>query len=331
MMKRLFCSKPLLAILLLAVSFTGVYAAERRCDDLGDVCSCSEPFNTNGFSLTSFDDPGGSGKYWVNPQDSATKQCGQWGGYGWYSDNDLQVINNAVVPTGSTVTTVWRNNVKDGVSGLAGVTPKDAIRKICIRHYVRFSSDYDAFGENGCRANKQMYFTYRSGGNIVSHTQMSNGGNGGTGGISIFARNWSALPATTSPANSIWIPEVEAGGGADTADCKGVWCRQEMCLSGTDVKNGRGITVSGYTQVVHSDKRTTYGPHYIGDVLSGGTLTAPDVILGYRESCTNGYKDFSHAMQAEWTSDPGAETWIGPAAEFEGRKSPPKAPVLRSR
>lgn len=307
----------------------GAGAEELRCQALGTVCACSEPLTSTGFTRGA-ESPAGSGKVWLNPSDASTKQCGQTSGFSWYYDDVLFINTSAAMPAGSTVQTVWRDTNNGGgaagnASALTGSPVRATTKKLCVRHYVKFSSDYDAFAAGGCWANKQAMFPYYNGYTRQALVQLSDGQN--YGNIQLWARYWDDL---VNPSGGEWLPQTEVNGGADVDDCRGTWCRQEICLYATgyndaqppaavstDVATGRGLWAIGYTQVAQSTRRTTYGPYYLGN-STGGTLVSPEIYSGYREGTCDGYREISHAMQAEWDTNPGVDVWIGAASEIEG-------------
>lgn len=273
-------------------------AAEQRCGELGSACTCSEPLNSDQFAL--------SGQL-ADPADSTTKECR---GIGDAPEHNYPVDASQTDGLPSSVDYVWRSQVNSTGGGrLNGVEQRSSdARRLCIRYYVRYSSDYQPKDKNvggTCEANKA--------------TQLDIGGGGGR--CTMHNRG-----ATTADPNDTfriatkndWTTgnnNLNSQGNLIFSDCKKEWCRYEVCMSG-DLAAGRNISIDGYVVGLSSGKKLTWPRTQVGDCRAGGHVRTTWIMNLYRQGTCAGHKWFSHAMQAEWDVDKGQ--YIGPAVEIEG-------------
>ena len=205
----------LAAALLIAVGVAGggpARAAEQRCHDLGPNCVCSEPFADTQRSVSGFEQ---------NPGDSTTKECA--GGKTLTNATPRPVSAAGLgLPSAASIDTVWED---DGVHGGAveGNTPeRPGSKRICVRYYVRYSSSYEFFGDGDCRAGKL--------------TQIDLGSKISSSPLHAEAKRDQWRIITQGLGGST----MRASGEPKPEDCRGDWCRIEMCLSG-DIDQGKSL------------------------------------------------------------------------------------------
>jgi hypothetical protein len=182
------------------------YAAEKRCDALGQNCVCSEPLQASSYM--------NYGPSYYNPSDSTTKECtadyfdNSFKGYAvlasWpgavIAGSDPAVL--ARLPSGHQVTHYIRglnndasdwnvrhaqwspNSRTEAAAVLPGIAgPRNeyiAIKRVAMRFYVYHSPDYDFVGDNGGRCTNGKW-----GG--VDNLTHSRGGSGAPNSIYNFA------------------------------------------------------------------------------------------------------------------------------------------------
>lgn len=278
---------------ILVVAAAPAWAQEQRCQELGTACACSEPLDTSSFATVN--------DRWVNPSDSpSATQCeGELGnGASWYPEAFASPEPESGMPGGNTVNRVWRNT-GIGVSHLTGSTPRSNSKRMCIRHYFNLSSDYSAAVGSACHANKLTQAGFGNSSHVISGQRFS------TSTWSLTAHNFSKIGDSHRLAEQ---------GSLSLDDCRNTWCRAEICLSG-DLAQGDGIYAEGYVERVSDGKRKTWVRTFLGD-SDGSSAQRPWIANMYRGGSCNGDRAFSHAMQAEWTTDAGQ--FIGAAYEVEG-------------
>jgi hypothetical protein len=269
-------------------------AAEQRCNELGAACLCSERFNTNQFST--------SNSTWMNPTDSNPKQCEEIGGTG-----------TAVTPTnwsqhtGASVGLPQLSYVWATKSGWTFGRPiTSATRRLAVRYYFRFSSDFQ-YGETGsCGSSKLSQIAWNA---TNQHTPEF---------------QWAGLVGPKAPAIRVqgfssnnyeaWNAPVVFEGGFTYDVCKTRWCRLEMIVSG-DVLAGRNIFVEGSVVAVGTNQRAVTPRTAVGSASGSHSVVYPEPVNGFRGGSCAGTRYISHQVQAAWTSDAGQT--IGAAREIE--------------
>ena len=124
------------------------FAAEQRCNELVANCVCSEPLNTQNYSLVS-----GTSWGW-NPDDSITKQCKSsgWAGVAYENSTlnltvDTAATNPtmfAALPAGASITYVPRSYAGAGMGamGTKFTTGVDPVQRRVFRFYRYYSPDH---------------------------------------------------------------------------------------------------------------------------------------------------------------------------------------------
>ena len=280
---------------------------------LGGACLCSEPLNTQSYT-------GGGPTGFKNPGDSTSKQCGNSIGFTVFAS---PIYGTAPVgmPAAANVQYVMRNDATGDSGGIVeGVAVSGtSIKRLCTRAYFYLSPDYQYKGGT-CQANKaaQLGWADNLGANQALHWDMRAGEGDWPLTIIGFGNSYNidGNPKTLS-----------------TGDCRGQWCRMELCASSSQsgsVGTGTGLYAEARVNIITGPKAGTvqnWPKTFIGDAPVQGRVGAPWIMNMYRQGSCTGYKLVSHAMQAAWTTDSGQ--WIGPAVEIEGNGNdvtPPAAP-----
>lgn len=324
-----------------AVPLASAQSAEERCLEMGSSCTASEPMNTNTYTF-----PGGSCSL------GESVDFGDSEGTGAKEVSQPWVNCSGIAPQASSTTDVRLPTGTSRIQYVPKISPVSdtsvhqmevfnvpaGTKRHCIRTYRKFSANYQGF--SACGANKQQEFWFGD----RTAIQLSESG----GPFNLWAGGMSNPPTSESQCTGSGVPyaccygpndgckEVVAatGDALRFGDCKDNWCRQEICISGSDVTSGQNLTLSGYVTQVGTGtaraKRIDYPATPVGSGV--GTLSSSWVATGYRERCANtsdGYFYLSHAMAASWPSDSGQ--FIGAAAEVEGGGSstapPPVVPL----
>jgi|CXWL01.1.fsa_nt_gi hypothetical protein len=117
-------------------AFNDAQAAEQRCNELGANCVCSEPLNTQSFTVV--------GGWGYDPADTTAAECSEEGVQGVFFSNGsnvYQTVNSGEaitnLPPGHTNT--WVTRVADGASGGFGGTQFPANAPTARRHAGRFA------------------------------------------------------------------------------------------------------------------------------------------------------------------------------------------------
>lgn len=301
------------------LSATASEAQERRCQDLGADCDCSETLDTPSpfFALTTPGSGGCAAPYCLNPVSGSTGdlQCGS--STGKFLDQNhnpatfWSVVPEQGMPSANSVTNVWRVN-SYGVDVGNGRTDKiDAnTRRVCQRIYVKFSSDFSPWPS--CN-NKVMEMTW---GGI----QLQSSTSAGSSQIMINALGANHIP------------------GPDTitpAQCVNTWCRVEMCASG-NIKAGTNLSSDFHVDTADGNLSSSTS-FSIGNGSSGfGHIWPLNLYREPTQGACNGTRQYSHVMQASWNTNAGQT--IGPAFEIESggaggsgnnpAPTPPTAPVM---
>lgn len=301
-------------------------AEEQRCKDLGAACICSEPLNTNSFTLSGGDS--------LNPTDTNSKQCSNGGtsAMTMKAGESAFLIPTAEtgMPAGNSVNWVWRNNHTYGpaLEGNGNTPLRSSTKRVCYRYYTRFSENYDGGdirvnpSSPNCDVGKFSQIQWTPAGYFVG---VGSGGRKGRSSAPSLQYNWSGVNRKLSETGPLTY-----------ADCYGNWCRFEMCVSG-DFAGGTGnFFAEGHMIRLSDSKRVDWIRTNMGTGTPGLNLAFRWIYESYREnsslSCTNGgspssyasWREASHLMQAEFTADAG--TFIGPAYEIEGTSGTPPPP-----
>lgn len=287
-------------------------AAERRCDELGASCVCSEPLNTSSYSPA-----GGNG--W-NPADSTTKECNR--GYPLWVQSDWSPASASGMGLPAGVQYVARRGPESGsdstqLSGATAVTTSST-RRVCVRFYTRYSADYQAKNLPTCQANKFSELSF-GGGNALFHWDWAESGAERFTIINFDANG----DGRSDPSYN-----MSKTGPLTIEGCRNQWCYAEMCASG-NIKDGTGISAEGHVRGLSDGRRVDWNKTFIGKACpngscSGGDLSAVMIVNAYRQNTCGGSRYISHAIQAQWDSD--SNQLIGPAYEIEGGGGSPPPP-----
>lgn len=329
---------------------TTVQAEEQRCKDLGANCICSEPLNTNSYSLV-------TGTVWAwNPADSIVKECAiegvQGGAYelGTQGTNTKSPTNSATVlsafPSGHSVSYVLRGG--DGHADLwflgTKLTSSHPTARVAMRAYHYFSGNY---GWNGGTCSNSGKLTQL--GPIGMITSNSNGNYG----LYSFGGN-----GTFSPSNPDCCsrgPGYDPGSvsAISTSNMRGKWFRTEIIVKNRSGSPGlvfqmymKDVTNNGpeYKVIDTSIACSTadcgpgsgwISPSYTSNLAPPGGRPISDLWWDFfRNGSCSGFAAISHILVAGWSTDAGQR--IGSAVEIEGgggggALSPPPTPPANLR
>ncbi|NOU11482.1 MAG: hypothetical protein HOO98_15905 [Nitrospira sp.] len=165
-------TKFLVLAVLLLVWDANVQAEEKRCNELGANCVCSEPFNTNSYTVNN--------GAWYNPADSTSKECRSSGvnpggpleqiGGGTFSagmntPSSGEAIN--ALPVGHTNTYVLAANEGRGFGFIGGKMPSGTpTARMAVRFYKYWSTNYAWVGGACLNSNKLAEFGYNGAGTM---------------------------------------------------------------------------------------------------------------------------------------------------------------------
>jgi hypothetical protein len=297
------------ALPFLVVSITGLLstsylsAEERRCNELGENCVCSESLNG---TLTRI------GSSWYNPDDSETKECmveipGGKGAAIARNIDDLRPTNEASIlgalPAGHKISTVIRAPEKHaGLWFLGHYFDDDQkfVKRLAVRWYRYYSPNYEMSSGDSATCEQRGKIT-------EAHVNFTSVGAGFT------AYNFSSwTPNGRDCCNYVQssYPTI--------SQLKGKWWRIEYVMIN---RNGPGhnsllylknVTDNTAEQLVYDFSRLSFwSPQF--------TPPAPVRVLRasqYTQGKCAGFAAVSHFMVAGWNSDAGQR--IGPAYEIEG-------------
>ncbi len=297
--------------------------AEQRCNELGANCVCSEPFNTDTLAQ--------SGSFWLNPADSATKECIH--GSAAIEANPLSTVRAVndplmlnALPSGHSINFAVGGPDGQNVDAIFWIGHDQIggqfIKRAAFRFYVYFSPNYQFKGEGGCQNSK---FGGLPGGTVdVSFGQVHIYGFGSytyNNTQSVIDCCFTGPP--TSPADSF---------GPGT--WRGKWWRVE----GIIINRAGGPSPNGLAWKMYVKNITDNGPELkiIDSTIVDPTVGPQNAWLGwddltppggqrqdvfhinmYRQDTCNGYRAVSHMLLAGWDTNAGQR--IGSAAEIEGR------------
>lgn len=294
--------------------FCGIATAEeQRCKELEANCVCSEPLNTNTWRAV-------SSNGW-SPADSTVKECGAaplW----VRSDWSPEPATGLGLP--SRIQWVARRGPESGddttqLSGRSD-TVTSATRRVCVRFYTRYTSDYQAKSAPLCEANKFSELSF-GGSNTALHWDWAES-------------RAERLTIINFDGNRDGAPDpsynLAKTGPLTIEGCRSQWCYAEMCASGR-IAAGTDIQAEGHVRGVSDGRRVDWPKARIGTACvkgtcKGGKLAAVLIVNAYRQKTCGGSRYVSHAMQAQWDSDQGQ--LIGPAYEIEGDGGGRAADVL---
>jgi hypothetical protein len=301
------CLIALVAALMLP-SFS--YAAERRCDELGENCVCSEPLNG---ALRRI------GSSWYNPTDSETKECtvenfsdpAMRGAALTRNTDDLRPTSEsfilAALPAGHRVSSVVR--APEGYSGLWFLGHYFAddhrfLRRLAVRWYRYYSPNYEMSPADNPGCDQRGKIT-------EAHINYTSHGSGFT------AYNFLK-----------WTPNGQDCCGSEqssyptTSQLRGRWWRFEYVMIN---RNGPGHNSLLYVKNVtdKSPERLVYDFSRLSFWSPQFTPPSPVRFLRasqYAQGKCAGFAAVSHFMVAGWDADAGLR--IGAAREIEDGGSP---------
>ncbi len=280
-------------------------AAERRCDELGQNCVCSEPLNGTLSRIGS----------WYNPNDSKTKECtvenfsepALRGAALTRNADDLRPTNNPAIlgalPANHRIRSVIR--APEGYGGLWFLghyfgNDNQFVKRLAVRWYRYYSPKYEMSPADNPACDQR--------GKIAeAHINYTSHGGGFT------AYNFSTwMPNGKDCCNSeqVAYPTV--------SQLRGKWWRFEYVMTN---RNGPGhnsllyvknVTDNSPEQLVYDFSRLPFwSPQF--------TPPSPVRILRasqYAQGTCAGFAAVSHFMVAGWDTD--NDQRIGPATEIEG-------------
>ena len=269
--------------------------AERRCDELGANCVCSEPLAATGQDFV--------GQH--NPPDSTTKQCAD--GPTWDSNSGARSVTPPNLPNGAAVNSVYELKYQNGgIHHVLGNTPVRAgSKRICIRQYHFLSSNFPQAVTSSCTRIKSQEI---SGRNMLVQTTWGS------------TRNM--VSGILKDANGNLITDkslsLRSGTSLSQDDVLGRWYTTETCVSGDlGVASGTVRSIESRMRIPDTGQEEV---RYLPGVPFSGVDTRIDTVwignLFTQGNCSPGRRYAAYSMQAEWDTDEGQ--WIGPAAEMEG-------------
>lgn len=315
---------------------TDSYAEEQRCKELGANCVCSEPLNTNSYSLV----PGTDWGY--NPADSTTKECAIEGFAGGVIEDNAfrytavssgEAIN--ALPAGHTNT--WILRTFDGAGGqfIGTQFPTTPTARIAFRGYRYWSSTYSFTNQVANCENSSKIIQFGNAGPILD-------GPSGSHQLYSWTNTPSWFPGSNPPFDCCWFGPgpTNVQGTYTPALFRGKWFRFEVIVRNTTTTGQtiieiyrKNVTDNTAEQKIIDTSIATSQPvgdqwtQTIADNLSpGGQVREIWFDLFRRDAGCTGFVGMSHITAAAWSTDAGQR--IGAAVEIEGGTgSPPSAPT----
>jgi hypothetical protein len=322
--------------ILLAAIFPGAkqaHAEEKRCKDLGANCVCSEPLNTNSYSLV-------AGTTWAyNPADSAAKECAVEGAQGGViEDNSFRY---SPVSSGETInalpagrTNTWVLTTVNDASNPAGggmfvgthFPDSSPTARIALRGYRYYSSTYTFTNQTSTCANSSKLMQFGPNAPLLD---------GASGSHQLYA--WtSATWNLPSGFDCCWFGPgpTNVQGTYTSGNFRGKWYRIEAVVRNT-LPTGpttvieiyrKNVTDNGPEEKIIDTAIPTSQP--VGTQWTAalaGSLKPRNRVnevwfnLFRRDKC-EGFVGLSHIMAAAWDTDNGQR--IGGAYEIEGGAAP---------
>jgi hypothetical protein len=294
--------------------FTGLmltsnsYAEERRCNELGENCVCSEPLNGTLRRI---------GNSWYNPDDSATKECmvenfspmfpGAAGAALTRDSSDLRPTNESAIlgalPVGHRISTVIR--APEGYSGLWFLghyfrNDQKFVKRMAVRWYRYYSPNYEMSPADSPACEQRGKLT-------EAHVNFTSHGEGFT---AYNFLKWTPNGQDCCNYVQTSYPTIR--------QLKSKWWRFEYVMIN---RNGPGhnsllyvknVTDNSPEQLVYDFSRLSFWSPQFTPPSPVRELRASQYAQG---SCA-GFAAVSHFMAAGWDTDAGQR--IGPAYEIEG-------------
>lgn len=328
-------SIPLSTIALMIVWFSvpSAYAEEDRCGTLGAACVCSEPLNTNQYTV------GGASKNNWNPSDSTTKQCSHENknhpittgkatvGMLKFSNDSVMLsklpVNNAInyalrALDGEPNYSTWRLGVyKLDASGNFPPVPQT---RLAVRFYMYHSPDFSFASDLARESNNSKFF---EGSDLNSNLWDDKDGKEDSSSYTLYG--WKDSNGTTHAVKSGYDKTILSD------NMKGVWFRFELIVTNRDAVSGNGTRLEMYRKDVTNGTPEVKMWDTATDKFTKGIYMGPNArpsgplqtfqTNNYRQDGKNGiplkgYRAISHYMVAGWNTDQGQR--IGSALEVEG-------------
>jgi len=293
------------------VSNSHSFAAERRCNELGDNCVCSEPLNGTLSRI---------GNSWYNPDDSETKECmvenfvplfpGAQGAALSRSSGDLRPTNESSVlgalPVGHKIRSVVR--APEGYAGLWFLghyfgDDQKFVKRMAVRWYRYYSPNYEMTPADNPTCEQRGKIT-------EAHVNFTSHGDGFT---AYNFLKWTPNGQDCCNYVQTSYPTIK--------QLKGKWWRFEYVMIN---RNGPGHNTLLYVKNVteNSPERVVFDFSRLN--FWSPQFTPPSPVRELRASlyaqgkCA-GFAAVSHFMAVGWDTDEGQR--IGPAYEIEGSGS----------
>jgi len=296
----------LVALIVAVMSASHSFAAEQRCNELGENCVCSEPLNSTLRRI---------GSSWYNPDDSTTLECtvenfslpSLRGAAITRNADDLRPTNESFVmralPAGHRISSVIRAPERYGGLWFVGHyygNDKKFVKRMAVRWYRYYSPNYEMSPADNPACEQRGKIT-------EAHINFTSFGGGFT------AYNFLK-----------WMPNGEDCCGfvqsayPSIRELKGKWWRFEYVMIN---RNGPGHNSLLYVKNVtdNSEERLVYDFSRLRFWSPQLTPPAPARelrISQYAQGSCAGFAAVSHFMIAGWDTD--TEQRIGPAYEIEG-------------
>lgn len=309
------------------------YAAEQRCIELSTNCICSEPLNTNSYSLA-------AGTNWAwNPADTTTKECAVEGAQGGIIDDSS--FRYAAVSSGEAITNLpvahtntWVLRTFDGSGGQFAGThfPSNTpTARISLRGYRYYSNGYQ-FEPDGsvCLNTGKLMQMGIPGPIIVEYSHF-------------HSYAWNTSSPWSPSGDCCWYgPGDSAFQNQNLSAMRGKWFRYELVVRNT-ITTGttivelyrKNVTDNGPNQKILDTTAVTNQPVGVNWSSTFATTLSPGSTVDelwfnlFRNGTCAGFTALSHIMAAAWSTDAGQ--FIGPAYEIEGgtggiNSTPPPTP-----
>jgi len=306
---KLVCASLVSGALLLQGS---AVAGQKRCDELGSDCVCSEPLDNSDAYKPQVHDP----------SDSTAKECGSWN-----SNAPGQGTSSFPVrfPAGATVKRVLYMATDKGgaafVGGLEESRRNLTNKTICIRSYRNYGVDHAPPGN-------------------VKIARIGDASRVSVAWQSAWEPGWEAGGNPDSRPSVSWIAKFnDTGGVVDCnlphmgnasehvrfTDCQSHWCRFEIChdhnaATGEMAMRAQWVQVGGSKKMGSYAGPGSYGPYCAAAKAATATFVGNVEVMEFVTTgpppSAGGSIYLSHAMMAITDYDP--NFWIGPAYEIEG-------------
>lgn len=311
--------------------------AERRCDELGPSCICSEPLNTPTYETVL--------GYDFNPSDTQTKECTKAtssvpgsvleDGAGFrYVAETAGPMFDALPNRASSVGYMLRTKSKAEGNAAGGgqflghdldVTPEAGTARIAFRGYKYYAADYELYRPGTCENSTKIL---QLGEDATLSTLVA--GNGGN----YHLYGWTGWNTGSLGCCDHGPGDAAVRGQYDEDVINGKWFRYEVVITNV-LTTGPATRITVYLKNVTDDLPEVVmidtavpteqddapgHPDWTSALATSlkpaATRISQIVFNSFRRDDCEGYVGFSHLLMAAWDTDEGQR--IGAAMELEG-------------